>query len=251
MQKNIGFLWLAVPALILIGLPALPQSPAPRPIVVELFTSEGCSSCPPADALLRKLDAQPISGAQLIVLEEHVDYWDELGWKDPFSLHEVTVRQTEYADRLRVRAPYTPQMVIDGATELLGSDGRHAQQVLESLRSQPAVPLRISDVKFENGKLHAHVESGPAPATAEVVFALALEHAESQVSRGENGGRHLEHVAILRSLRPSGKVHSGQSLAKDFELSIPRPTSAYRLIAFLQQPDQGKIFGAAIQRVNP
>ena len=129
------------------------DSAQPVPIVVELFTSEGCSSCPPADSLLRKLDSsQPIAGAHLIVLEEHVDYWDDLGWKDPFSSHEFTLRQSAYAERLKVRAPYTPQMVIDGNFEVLGSDARRLQAVLDSSRSLPTVAVRLSDVKFENGK---------------------------------------------------------------------------------------------------
>jgi hypothetical protein len=222
------------------------------PIVVELFTSEGCSSCPPADALLRKLDSsQPVPGARLIVLEEHVDYWDDLGWKDPFSSHEWTLRQTEYAQRLNIRAPYTPQMVINGGVELLGSDSSRAIKVFDEARSQSVVPIHISAIRVESGKVHARVETGEVPAKAEVFVALALDHADTQVKRGENGGRHLEHVDVLQSLNGAGKVPKGQSFSKDVVVSLGKPGAAYRLIAFIQEPDQGKIMGAAVERLQP
>jgi hypothetical protein len=231
---------------------ATAQGGARTPIVVELFTSEGCSSCPPADALLRKLDSsQPIPGAQLIVLEEHVDYWDDLGWKDPFSSHDWTLRQTEYAQRLNVRAPYTPQMVVNGGVELLGSDSSNARKVFNAARSLPVVPVRISAIRVESGKVHAHIEAGEVPAKGQVFMALALDHADTQVKRGENGGRHLEHVDVLQSLNSAGKVQKGQSFSKDVVVSAGKPGTAYRLIAFIQEPDQGKIMGAAVERLEP
>ena len=221
------------------------------PVLVELFTSEGCSSCPPADNFLRTLDAkQPIDGAQLIVLGEHVDYWDGQGWRDAYSDHNFTARQENYVNRMNLKSAYTPQLVIDGTTECSGSDFKRAIQALETARTEGKVALKISSVTIENGKLHAHIESGTAPDKADLMVALALDHAESQVLRGENSGHHLEHVAIARDIVKVGKVPKGATLVKDVEITTKVTNASYRLIFFLQQPDQGKILGAAIARVG-
>src|SRR5215813_1050336 len=177
------------------------------PVVVELFTSEGCSSCPPADEFLRALDAkQPFEGTQVIVLGEHVDYWDDQGWRDIYSDHDLTLRQAVYVNRLGLKSSYTPQLIVDGSAECSGNDRKRAIDVIEKARTQVKVPVQISSAAFENGKLRAHIATGSLPEKSEVFVALALDHAESQVLRGENSGHRLEHVAVARNLVKAGKA---------------------------------------------
>lgn len=223
------------------------ESPALKPVLVELFTSEGCSSCPPADALLRTLDStQPVAGVQLIVLGEHVDYWDDLGWKDTYSSHAFTLRQQAYADRLLLASPYTPQMVADGEFEFLGSNRQRANQAFEKAGALTKVAVRVASVKIENGKLSAHIETDPLPAPAEVFVALALDHAQSQVLHGENGGHRLEHVAVARSLISVGRTKKGEAFSQDVTLKTDGPACPCRLVAFVQEPNQGRVLGATM-----
>jgi hypothetical protein len=193
--------------------------------------------------------SQPISGAHLIVLEEHVDYWDDQGWKDPFSSHDVTLRQVGYTERLHVREPYTPEMVVDGVYEFVGNDRARAADALKTAMAQPTTSLRISSVKMDGGKLQAHIETDAVPKKAEVMVALVLDHAESQVGAGENGGHHLEHVAVLTSLSKVGKADRGERFSKDVSVGEKSLQGPCRLIVFLQEPGQGKIFGAAVERI--
>lgn len=222
------------------------------PVLVELFTSEGCSDCPPADTLLRTLDAtQPIPGAQLVVLEEHVDYWDDQGWRDPFSSHLLTLRQTEYVDQLHSHnGPYTPQMVVDGSDEFVGSDRVRAQQAFKNALTTQKTRIEISQIKAENGKVFAHIATGPVPSKAEVYIALALDHAQSQVARGENGGRNLQHVAVVKSLLRVGKIGQGESFSSDVAVPAQSTGESYRVIAFVQEPNQGRVLGAAQERIS-
>ena len=184
-MKNFGRLLAA--GLVLLALCAPAVAAAENPILVELFTSEGCSDCPPADAFLKALDtAQPIPGAQLIVLEEHVDYWDDEGWRDPFSSHALTQRQSEYVDRLHVQTgPYTPQMVVDGSEAFVGSNRPQAGRAFAKEVALPKINVQISELHVEQGKVFAHLETGAVDSKAEVFVALALDHAQSQVLRGE------------------------------------------------------------------
>ena len=223
----------------------------PKPILIELFTSEGCSSCPPADALLRALDSsQPVAGAQLIVLEEHVDYWDDQGWRDPFSSHSFTVRQTDYVERLHLKdGPYTPQMVVDGAEAFVGSNRTLLAQALQKAISTPKVNIEISSAHIENGRVLAHISAGAVPSKAEVFLALTLDHAQSEVLHGENGGKHLEHVAVVKRLSSIGKIKRGESLSKDVSLSLDSSGEPYRLIAFVQEGSDGPVLGAAVVHI--
>ena len=234
----------------LFSLPAL-AAPA-NPILVELFTSEGCSDCPPADSFLKALDsAQPIPGAQLIVLEEHVDYWDDQGWRDPFSSHALTLRQSEYVDRLRVKnGPYTPQMVVDGSEAFVGSDRAQAGRAFATELALPKISVQISGLHVEQGKILGHIEAADVPSKAEIFLALALDHAQSQVLRGENGGHKLEHVAVVERLTSIGKVKKGEPFSKDAAIKMDHPDEGYRVIAFVQEPDEGKILGAAVAHVK-
>src|SRR5581483_10938974 len=153
-----NFRKLMASVLVMIALCAPALAAAETPILVELFTSEGCSDCPPADAFLKALDtAQPIPGAQLIVLEEHVDYWDDQGWRDPFSSHAFTVRQTDYVEHLHLKdGPYTPQMVVDGTEAFVGSDRTLLARALQKVVVAPKISIDISSPHIESGKLIAH-----------------------------------------------------------------------------------------------
>jgi hypothetical protein len=231
-----------------------PQNNSPAPVIVELFTSEGCSSCPPADALLTKLDeSQPISGAQAIVLSEHVDYWDHDGWKDAYSSSFFTARQGVYAHRFGVKEPYTPQIVVDGTTQLNGSDGRAVAGAIETARAQMKIPVRISDVSAVNAKsIHVHLAVEALPGDlkarkADIFIAVALDHAASHVSAGENKGRDIRHVAVVESMGKVGTIEKGKNFDRDVTVKVKSADdlSKLRLIAFVQEPDQGGIVGAS------
>src|ERR1700756_5583803 len=172
------------------------------PVMIELFTSEGCSSCPPADALLRKLDTQPFPGGHIIVLSEHVDYWNHIGWTDPYSSHASSERQSAYGMRFNLDSVYTPQMIVDGSDEFVGNDLTAVQNAFDKAIRREKIPLRLSGVAVDGHPLRAHVDGDVLHEArhADSFLIVALDHAASEVSRGENAGRHLTHVAVVRSL---------------------------------------------------
>jgi len=227
-----------------------------HPVLVELFTSEGCSTCPPADNLLARIDAgQPIPGAQLIVLSEHVTYWDHDGWKDPNSSPQLTERQTSYEEALKRGDPFTPQLIVDGTASPHINDPGGIGDALRKAAAQPKVPVRISNVTVDPGNpsiLHAHVETDANSDThnADVYLAVALNHFESQVLKGENGGKHLIFVAVVRELKKIGKLPKGKTFAEDVQLKLDPGTDPknLRLVAFVQESGPGKLLGAALRK---
>jgi hypothetical protein len=228
------------------------------PVLVELFTSEGCSSCPPADRFLQALDEQPVQGAEMIVLSEHVDYWNHIGWKDPYSASVYSQRQSAYAKRFGLDSVYTPQMVVDGTTEFVGSDSGLADKVFRKALSVPKLPVHLSSVSADApNTLRAHLETGALDASfgsreADVYVAVALNRAESQVSAGENAGHRLAHVSVVKTLTKVGTLKEGQVLAQDVPLKLERGSDSrgLRLIAFIQEPRQGRVLGAAAMLVT-
>jgi hypothetical protein len=227
------------------------------PVLVELFTSEGCSSCPPADKFLEKLDRQPVPGAEMIVLSEHVDYWNHIGWKDPYSSHLYSDRQSAYDDRFGLDSVYTPQMVVDGVTEFVGSNVGLADKAFAKALKTPKISVRLSSVSLEPDQtLRARVEAEAMSSSfgqpeAEVYVVLALNRAESHVSGGENGGRTLSHVAVVQDLVKVGALKHDSGFSQDVHLKFKSglDTHNLRVIAFVQEPKQGKVLGAAEQVV--
>jgi hypothetical protein len=231
-------------------------SPAGVPVLVELFTSEGCSSCPPADILLQRLDdRQPIAGAQLIVLSEHVTYWDQEGWKDPNSSTAFTFRQSTYENSLGLKEPYTPQFIVDGTQSASLEKLQTLEDALNKAKGDAKIPVRISNVAVDPSNpaiLHAHIETdtNTDKHNADVYLAVALNHVESQVLRGENGGKHLIHVAVVQQLDKVGKLQKGKTFAQDVQIKLKpnEDVKNIRLVAFAQEPGQGKLLGVAMQK---
>jgi len=227
-----------------------------RPVVVELFTSEGCSSCPPADALLQTMDtSQPVPVAQLIVLSEHVDYWDHDGWKDPNSSSALTERQSDYVRALGLKTAYTPQFIVDGTREMHIGDPQQMDKVLQDAAAVPKVLVRIDAVTIDAASptvLRAHIEadSGSDKHNANVFVAVALDHVESQVLHGENGGRRLTHVAVVLQLTKIGKLQEERNFSQNIQLKLKSGTDPrnIRLIAFVQESGAGRIVGAALRK---
>jgi hypothetical protein len=222
-----------------------------QPVLVELFTSEGCSSCPPADALLEKLDrGQPIAGAQIIVLSEHVDYWNHDGWTDPFSSSSFTTRQLDYVRRLGLKDPYTPQMIVDGSAELNGSDGRKIEAAIKEAIGEPKVGIRIQPAADAAA---VTLEVDPLPAgkihKADVLVAFAADSATSDVLRGENKGRQLRYVSIVRNIQRVGSVSGREMFKKQVPIRAADNPAGSRLIAFVQESGAGRVLGAAMYSI--
>jgi hypothetical protein len=219
-----------------------------KTVLVELFTSEGCSSCPPADALLRQVNGTQTSEGQLIVgISEHVTYWNSLGWSDPFASSAYTDRQDAYSQRFHLDGVYTPQMVINGTEQIVGSDRAALLQAVHKEQEQePRMTLRILSVEAGRSVLNVHFSAGgelPAHGV-DLIAVLADDSDRSSVLHGENSGRTLAHVAVARSISRIAKLqNAGEGTAQ-----IPIPSSfqalpGHHLILFAQTPGNGRVLG--------
>ena len=225
--------------------------PAPRIVLVELFTSEGCSSCPPADALLRRLNALKTASGQTIVgISEHVTYWNQGGWADPFSAEAYTDRQNEYGRRFNLESVYTPQMVINGQQQTVGANTPEILRAVNLDANQNPgtnpVGLKVEPPSVQGNKLAVtFTVSGTVPNRADVWAVVADDMASSSVLRGENSGRTLQHVSVARTITRIGRAASGQAVTVSLDhppaLKGQAPTGQH-LILFVQAAGLGKVF---------
>jgi hypothetical protein len=226
-----------------------------RPVVLELFTSQGCSSCPPAEALLSELGS---STNTVIPLAYHVDYWNHLGWWDPFSSHEWSERQSAYARVMNLNSDYTPQMVVGGSWQCVGSDGRSIARAVALARSvsalgrvSPHTSLSTEKPRAFQVKVNAVILRGAETGPLVVMLAIYENGLVSKIDGGENGGRRLTYDYTVRRLLPAFELTplQGASGAKELDIALDRSWSVDHLgaVAFIQEAASLRIDGAAAQ----
>lgn len=212
-------------------------------VLVELFTSEGCSSCPPADKVLSRLGSeQPVSGVEIVPLALHVDYWNYLGWKDEFSDAAYSRRQSGYAEHFNLNSSYTPQMVIDGQKEFVGSNFDTA---VNAVKEAAKMKRGAVEMEIENGKLNINISDLPKHDTAYVLIVITEDDLQTNVKRGENSGRKLSHTGVVRELKLVGNVEAGKNefqATADLNLQNGWKKDNLNVIVFVQGQDSKSIF---------
>ena len=223
--------WAAMIAAIGIAAPATADDAARRPVVAELFTSEGCSSCPPAEALLTEL---ALRNPDVLALAFHVTYWDSLGWPDRFALPAATLRQRGYAARLHLDTIYTPQLVVDGVTDVVGSDRAAVAAALAAAHPRPAVAVQL--LRIPGG---VRIIAGGGDGSGEMLLIGYDSRHATAVARGENAGRTIVETNVVRSVAALG-AWAGSAVQRT--AAIP----AGEHLAGLVQAADGRILGAAM-----
>jgi len=241
--------------------PALERADGLRsPVIVELFTSEGCSSCPPADDVLARLQqTQPVAGAEVIALSEHVDYWNYIGWSDPFSSAAFSARQETYARAFGQQdSVYTPQMIVDGQAEFNGTAMNKALEAIAKAARSPKADVRIAipetKTQKDNRKVSLSVSVKNVPPVdrgdvAEVILALTEDKLSSNVTRGENSGRKLAHTAVVREMRSLGRVDPATKTfdsEKTVAIADGWKRDDLRIVVFVQERAHRRVLGAAV-----
>ncbi len=226
---------------------------APGIAVIELFTSEGCSSCPPADSVLSALHAAAKkNGTRVYTLAFHVDYWDKLGWPDRFASADFTKRQYDYAAAFNSRSVYTPQTVVNGSAEFVGSDQkRTGTEIEKALSKAPALTVTATLATRKPGEPFTVEVSAPgAPAGSRICLALAEDGLVSDVKKGENAGRKLTHDGVVRAF---AVVPIGEGKATKITLNAPADTKepSTSLVAYVQEKGTLHVLGAVALATNP
>jgi len=224
------------------------------PVIVELFTSEGCSSCPPADEVLARLEReQPVAGAEIIALGEHVDYWNQIGWTDPFSSRSFSERQGAYAETFRLDGAYTPEMVVDGRVEFVGSDWNKAVAAITQAASAPKADVQITLARKIATAFSLQARAVTLPTvtdgdTVDLLLAVTESDLSSNVLRGENAGRRLNHRTVVRRLGliGSAKAKQGASFSAQSTVTLAKgwKPENLRAVVFLQERKSRRVIGA-------
>jgi hypothetical protein len=209
-------------------------------VVLELFTSEGCSSCPPADELLAKIK-QEAGDKQVYILAYHVDYWNRLGWKDVFSNPDFSARQYKYSKQLNAQV-YTPQLIINGKAEFIGSDEPAIRRTMREVLSETTGTLVILEEKTEGGKLTINYQTKGHFKNAELTIAIVEKHAVREIKNGENAGRTLSHIQIVERL-----VSFDISSEKSIVIDLPKGFNSkdWEVLGLLQNSQSGEIYAAS------
>jgi hypothetical protein len=220
------------------------ETKSKTPVLVELFTSEGCSSCPPADRVLSQLEKeQSIAETEIITLALHVDYWNYLGWRDEFSQKQFSERQNGYAEKFKLDSIYTPQMVVDGQTQLVGSNLGAAHKAISDATKSSKAAIELSNAR---DKLKVKITDVPSHDDSYVWLAIAEDNLKTKVKRGENSGKTLDHVSVVREMKLLGNL---ASIDKTFESEIDLQFNSnwkkenLKFIVFVQGKDSKKVFG--------
>jgi hypothetical protein len=222
--------------------------PKNKPIVlVELFTSEGCSDCPSADRVLARLEnEQPNADAEIITLALHVDYWDRLGWKDQFSSNLYSERQKGYADKYKLNSVYTPQMVVDGQKEFVGSNFGAAQNSISEAAKNKKAPVELITGTNQNQNLKIKISDLPAHEDSYVWLVIAEDNLRTDVKGGENGGKTLPHASVVREMKLIGEISSIDKTfetATDYQFQPGWNKENLKFVVFAQGKDTKKVYG--------
>lgn len=237
-MKNIfGITALIVAAVFWVNDASAASSDQSTPVtVIELFTSEGCSSCPPAEANLGRLADRD----DIIALAYHVDYWDYIGWADPFASPEHTKRQRAYAHTLKNRTIYTPQMVFQGVFDTPGSRSGQIEDGYKAAQKVPRIPVSLA--MGDGGILDIQIGDGVAN-DANILLVTYTQRATSEVTRGENAGKFLEHRNVVKTVEKIG--HWNDAAVNLTHIQPSASGEAIGCAVLLQERAGGRIIGAA------